>query len=264
MTPPIIWDMAHSIAHPQPKQYSGDYKTWSEARTLTTGYDTPLILEKVKNAALRVKHGEAAFERDSVNFDHIEYSWPVLAGLLWIASVNENTLSAIDIGGSLGSSYYQNKNFLSHVRPLTWSIVEQKHFVQFGNQHLADEHLKFYDDLKNCAAVVHPQVILLSSVLPYLEKPYDLLHTIKELRPQYIIVDRTPFFTGNTPDRITIQKSSPKVYDASYPARFLNERKFLRFFTSDYEIVADWKALAGDINLGKETATDKGFIFKIK
>lgn len=33
-------------------------------------------------ATLKVKRGEAVFERDSVLFDEIQYSWPVTAALI--------------------------------------------------------------------------------------------------------------------------------------------------------------------------------------
>ncbi|MEK7575008.1 MAG: TIGR04325 family methyltransferase [Patescibacteria group bacterium] len=263
ITPPFIWNGARALVWPKTKQYSGDFKTWAEAKALTSGYDTPLILEKVQSAALKVKRGEAAYERDSVNFSTIEYSWPLLAGLLWIASQNENKLSVLDFGGSLGSSYYQNRKFLAHLKSLSWSIVEQKHFVEFGHKNLTDEHLKFYTDLKECAVAEKPDVFLLSSVLPYIEKPYEILELVRQLNLKYIIIDRTPFFTQPSilPDRITVQQSSKKIYDASYPAWFLNEHKLLRFLSTDYELIADWQALAGKIPLGNVIAEDKGYIY---
>ncbi len=64
----------------KPKLYGwfGNYAIWDEAKKQCTGYDTTSILEKVKQAILKVKNGEAAYERDSVIFDTIEYSEPLL------------------------------------------------------------------------------------------------------------------------------------------------------------------------------------------
>jgi putative methyltransferase (TIGR04325 family) len=84
--------------------FEGSYNTWQEADAHCNGYDNMDILEKVLFATLKVKNGEAVYERDSVIFDQIEYSWPVLTGLMWAAAQNSGCLKVLDFGGSLGSS----------------------------------------------------------------------------------------------------------------------------------------------------------------
>ena len=69
-------------------RFEGDFATWEEAKAQCTGYDAKDILAKVLAATLKVKCGEAAFERDSVLFDEVEYAWPMLAGLMWAAARN--------------------------------------------------------------------------------------------------------------------------------------------------------------------------------
>src|SRR3954454_17330299 len=69
--------------------WSGDYKKWEDAKQLTHSYDDSIILDKVKQALLKVKSGEAVYERDSVLFDKIQYSWPLLSVLLWIKSLKQ-------------------------------------------------------------------------------------------------------------------------------------------------------------------------------
>lgn len=247
--------------------YSGNYASWEEARAESGGYDSDVILNKVKDALLKVKNGEAIYERDSVLFDKIEYSWPLLAGLLWIASQNDNRLNIIDFGGSLGSSYFQNRGFLNHLRELCWNIVEQRKFVECGKRYFEDDHLKFYFDIDECRREQHPDAILLLGVIQYLEKPYVLLEKILSLGFDVVIFDRTPFLKKGD-DRISIQKVPPAIYDASYPVWFFNEKKFIDFFRGDYELVVDFDALAGQIDIKggfKGTpAFEKGFIFKKK
>ena len=50
-------------------EFVGNYSSWAEARANSTGYDSEVILNKTKDALLKVKRGEAAYERDSVTFD---------------------------------------------------------------------------------------------------------------------------------------------------------------------------------------------------
>ena len=90
------------------------------------------LLEKVKSSALKVKKGEAAFERDSVVFEKEDHAWHVVASLLLIASRNGNKLHVLDFGGSLGSQYFQNKRFFEHLSEFSWSVVEQQNFVECG------------------------------------------------------------------------------------------------------------------------------------
>lgn len=79
---------------------------------LCKGYDSHKILDKCKRATLEVVNGNAVYERDSVLFDAIQYSWGLLAGLQYAAICTNNKLNVIDFGGSLGLTYHQNSNFL--------------------------------------------------------------------------------------------------------------------------------------------------------
>lgn len=243
--------------------YFGNFPTWEAARNASSGYDSDLILNKVKEATLKVRDGTAIYERDSVLFDRIHYSWPLLAGLLWIASQGNNKLNLVDFGGSLGSSYYQNKRFLKHLAELHWNIVEQNNFMECGKRYFENDNLKFYYDLNDCIKERHPNAILFSSVIQYLEKPYDLLADVISKGFEYIVFDRTTFIeTGN--DRITVQKVPSYIYSASYPAWFFNRNKFDDFFSRKYELISEFDASEGYVYLGYKRAYDKGFIFRKK
>ena len=118
--------------------YFGNYSCWYKACQDSTGYDSNVILNKVRDALLKVKNGDAVYERDSVLFDEVQYSWPLMAGLLWIASCGNNCLNLIDFGGSLGSSYFQNRKFLGHLCEFYWNVVEQEKFVKCGRELFED------------------------------------------------------------------------------------------------------------------------------
>jgi len=240
----------------------GNFDNWGDAKKLTTGFETDDVLLKVKESLLKVKSGTAVYERDSVLFDKIEYSWELLSALMWIAAQNRGTLNVIDFGGSLGSTYYQNKAFLDTIPQVFWNIVEQPHFVETGKKEFENDSLKFYFSIEECVSQNMPEVqcILFGSVLPYMEKPYELLSDIFKKKFTYIIVART-FFTKNKPDRITIQKVPKSYYDASYPCWIFNESKFIDFFhRAGYEVVYDFKEKY-QINIPSD---HKGFLFKLK
>ena len=245
--------------------WSGDYAHWQEAQAATSGYQAANILEKVKTTALRVKAGEVAYERDSVVFDKVQYAWPLLACLLKIAAENGLSLNVIDFGGSLGSTYFQNKQFLELLHSLQWNVVEQPHFVLVGNETMADASLRFYEDVDTCLEQTPADVLLLSSVLPYLERPFEHLQRFKNLGFRYILVDRTAFIDGNS-NRLTAQRVPETIYKASYPAWFFSEPAFVDQLADQYELIADF-----DDSFTPPTALEdgkrvywKGFFFKRK
>ena len=244
--------------------FFGPYSTWKETEEKGSGYDSEQIVQKVTNALLKVKRGEAAYERDSILFDTLEYRWPVLASLLLAASTHNNTLNIIDFGGSLGSTYFQHQNFLKELDKVSWNIVEQANFVSLGKQNFADTTLHFFNSIKECLeAGEKPSVVLFSSVIQYLEKPYEILDEVVKNEFEYLIFDRTPFLQ-NGQDMVTLQKVPPQVYPASYPCWFLGEEKFRTFFASTYELLAEFGSDEGKVNQHGVQGEFKGFLFKRK
>lgn len=226
------------------------------------GYDTDRILEKVRHALLKVKTGEALYERDSVLFDEVQYSWPLLSALLWIASCGGNRLHLIDFGGSLGSSYFQNRRFLAHLSEWSWNIVEQANFVACGKREFEDGILAFYTTIAECRAARPCNAVLLSSVLPYVENPHQWLDSIVAEGFEYILIDRTPLLLRGERDRLTVQTVPAHIYQASYPTWFFAKTAFLKHFEGRYEKIAEFDALSGAMRIGLSLAFDRGFIFK--
>ncbi|MEI7595026.1 MAG: TIGR04325 family methyltransferase [Bacteroidota bacterium] len=239
--------------------WSGNYETWNDAQKKAIGYDSEKILKKIENALLKVKNGEAVCERDSVLFDKIEYSFPLLSALMTVALENDKKLNVIDFGGSLGSTYFQNRLFLNSLDAVSWNIVEQSHFVEKGKELFADENLKFYFSIEDCLKENKPDIIIFSSVLQYIEKPYDLLEEVFKHKTKYIFIDRTAYFSEEE-DRITLQKANPKIYNASYPCWFFNEAHFLEKFKASYDMVFDFTTS----DRSNIKSVFKGFLFRLK
>ena len=235
--------------------FSGNYTDWETASAQASGYDSVLILEQVEQAMLKVKAGEAVFERDSVLFDEVQHSFPVLAGLLRAAMENGNQLSVLDFGGSLGSSYFQCREFLSVLPSLKWGVVEQEHFVHCGQRIFETEQLRFFHTIAECLQQASPNVALLSSVLQYLPEPYNVLDELMNSHIPYIVIDRTPF-GDHKADWITIQHVPPSIYEASYPCRIFDKKGFLDKLLGRYEVIALF-----DGNDGTAVANGREFSF---
>lgn len=236
LAPPVL---VRALRRPAPPgiAFEGDFARWEDARTRAGGYEQASILEAVKTATLRVARGEAVYERDSVLFDHVEMSWPMLAGLLWAAARNDGRLRVLDFGGSLGTSYRQNKEFLDELVDVRWGIVDQAHYVATGREHFANETLKFFHTIVECATALQPNVVLLGATLQYLPEPYTVVRELSKTPARVMIIDRTPFADIGE-DTITIQRVPPAIYTASYPCWIFSRQAFERRLPSGWKTAA--------------------------
>lgn len=215
---------------------SGDYDSWAAAVAASTGYEAEGILEKTRSALLKVKRGEAAYERDSVLFDNVEYSWPILAGLMSSAAQQGGHLSVLDFGGSLGSTYFQNRRFLSRLVSVRWNVVEQARHVEIGALSFADDQLRFHASLQDCIRAESPKCAVLSSVLQYIESPDVILAALEDCSVDMLLIDRTPFWAGDR-DRLCVQTVPPDIYSGSYPSWIFSRERFLSRIPADWEIL---------------------------
>ncbi len=240
-------------------RFEGPLPTWDEARSRCTGYGESDILDRVLDATLRVRRGEAVFERDSVLFRDPEYPWPVVAGLLWAAALGGGTLRVLDFGGSLGSSWFQCRRILSTLREVRWNVVEQPHFVEAGRAKVQNDHLRFHLSVEECVAEGPPDVVLLSSVLQYLPDPATTLASLVEVGAPVLIVDRTIVNPGDG-DRVYVQHVPASIYPASYPVRSLARSRLLEAITPRYALVAGFPSLPFQA-LASIGSTFEGFLF---
>jgi putative methyltransferase (TIGR04325 family) len=232
--PPAVFSTIQRLRHGG-QRYEGGFSTWTEAAAESTGYNAEHILSVVLEATLKVQRGEAAFERDSVVFDKIEYAWPVTAGLMWAAARAGGTLNVLDFGGSLGSAYFQHFQLLKRVNHVRWNVIEQPHFTNVGKQQIQDKSLFFYDTIAECVAVTQPNVILLSSVLQYLEGYAAILEALTNIGASVLIIDRTPF---SSEEKIVVQHTPSSIYAASYPMRVFSKSVFMDRLYPHWHLIA--------------------------
>jgi putative methyltransferase (TIGR04325 family) len=245
--------------------WSGDYASWDEALRACGshgGYDSAEILERCSAAALKVQRGEAAYERDSVTFTTPEYSWHLLGALMWVAAQNRGHLDVLDFGGSLGSTYFQHRLFFERLPQVRWNVVEQEHFVARGKELYETEQLRFFTSIEACRADCTPTVVVLSSVLQYLQDPHQFIRTLLTHGFDSIIVELTPVHPG-TRDHLTVQRVPPQIYRASYPCWFFAQANLCAAFAQGYRLVTDFDSALGQQLPGNHglRARYRGFIF---
>jgi putative methyltransferase (TIGR04325 family) len=240
----------------------GDYKSWTKVSSEAEGYDKHIILERTTNALLKVKNGEAVYERDSVIFDQKEIPYALTSFLMLSTTLKKRPLNILDFGGSLGSTYYQIRDLLPEQTCASWNIVEQEHYVTCGKANFQDDTLRFYSSIEDCLASKKIDFALLSSSVQYLKEPHAFLKKLAGYDFDFILFDRTAF-NNATNDRLTLQVVPPEIYPASYPAWFFHKEFFLSHFSDRYKVVAEFPSyIEGEAVMfidDRPQGTNKGF-----
>lgn len=225
--------------------YSGEYETWKAAQAAATGYEQQNILQRVAAATDKVVRGEAAFERDSVVFAEQEYVFPLLAALLRAAvDADRRPLAVIDFGGALGSSYFQCRSFFPLDWKFNWCVVEQEHYVIEGRKRFESEELHFCSSMREATASGKPHLVLLSSVLQYLESPEWILDECYESGACFMYIDRTAL-SAEERDSYTVQRVPASIYRASYPCRILSRARLVKHLDPCWEILSEFPSADG-------------------
>lgn len=237
---------------------------WGDLQNDGLGYENPDILEKVLSSALAVREGGAAFERDGLVFEKKEYEWPLISIIMSVALQNRGQVSLLDFGGSLGSAYFQNHDFLMSVEKLIWAVVEQPAFVEAGTREFATETLQFRDDLQSALSEFDPQVVLVRGSLQYLSKPVGTLNQLSASGADHLIIDRTPFHQGKG-DVLTVQTVPPSIYPAKYPAWIFSLDGFMDTLYNQWDLFATFEVVEKDmVTTGGMPFFWRGFYFRKK
>lgn len=245
LTPPLVWNFGKRNlpglvralgGHYTHIKFEGDYPSFEAARCASAGYNAPAILAKTREALLKVKRGENRWERDAMVSDSEEMPWPLLACLARIAAVKQKSeITLVDFGGSLGSTYFWCRPFLTPEIKIYWHIVEQAEHVAVGRSDFQNDELRFHHTIEEVLADSRPDVLLLSGVLHYLEEPESFLNKLSSWAIPYFILDRTPLW-DKLRHRITVQHIPPEIYEASYPAWFLSRERIMATIENHYRL----------------------------
>jgi len=225
--------------------FDDSFGDWAAAEEAALGYDTEIIVQRVLSGIRAVRGGSAAFERDSVTFPQPDYSWPVLAGLMWAAAVENGVLRVLDFGGSLGSTYFQYWRFLETLNEVRWNVVEQNVFVNIGREHVVEPCLAFFGSISDAIASEEPNLVHFGSSLQYLENPREILETTAKTGARFLLLDRLPV-SDLDHDLVTVQLVPPSIYPASYAAWVFSREGLKRCLEEDWEVVSEFESLGGE------------------
>jgi putative methyltransferase (TIGR04325 family) len=222
----------------RPPAFSGEYRTWAEARAASRGYEHAAVLAPVLAASRAVVAGRAVWDRDGAVFTQPEVNTPLLAALRQIAVEEGGRLDLADFGGALGSTWRQHRAALSDLASIRWRVVEQPHYVEAGRE-FVDAVLSFHLSLDDALRGGTPSTLLCSSVLAYLEQPRPLLEAAVRLGFRHIIIDRTSFAADGR-ERIVVQHVPAALGGGTYPIWLFDREELLAPLMAQYRLVSEW------------------------
>lgn len=246
--------------------YFGKYATWKaaekESEKYGAAYSSDNILKRVSEATQKVRSGEGVYEQDGIVFYEENNNYELIAALLLVYS-RRKSLKVLDFGGALGSTYFRYRKLLEPCG-CEWTIIEQKHYVEYGKNHVPE--ISFLYDVTEYQE--EADVILLSSVLGYLDDTYAQFQRLLEQKVEYVIIDELAF-SPDDEETVMLQHVPARIYNAVYPVRILSLTGFRRFIENNgYEIVWEWDYRFGNIpvceGMKVRDTVERGFLLKRK
>jgi len=216
-------------------RYLGDYANWELALAECQGYEDEAIINKVIDSVHKVLDGEAVWERDGCLFYEPKFVYQITAPVLRCALQNQNQgVRILDIGGSLGSTWYQNRSYWKDIKNLNYVVAEQQHFADYGNRELRNENLSFINSMDEFGEKGYFDIILMSASLQYISEYEKIISKIRKAEPRYIILDRLLISDRM---RICMETVPEAIYKSSYPVTIFTEERIRSYFEPKYHLI---------------------------
>lgn len=227
--PPFLIDILNKILLRE-ISIKGKFRTWKDAEKKTTGYENGNIINKVITSFEKVqKNLDLYYERDGYIFKKPDFDYELLFYINYLFSKNQK-INIIDYGGGLGSKFFQNIEVFKKFKNMKWHIVEQINYRNYARKKINVKNLFFYENLDEVfKKKIIPDMAIFSSSINYLPKPYQILQKLINRKSLKSFIFLKTAFHDDI-DTIKIQKVPKNIYDASYPIRIFNKKKFEKFF----------------------------------
>ena len=150
LLPPILviflgWIRKKLLPNNHVVSFHGNFDDWDSALRETSTYEDSVIFEKVLQATRKLRDGIVLGEQDSITFNNPQINSNVLIGILNAFNLNKIN-HIVDLGGGLGTHYFQYRKFISS-QNVNWTVIELPKFVEFGKSEFSNEELFFADSL---------------------------------------------------------------------------------------------------------------------
>jgi putative methyltransferase (TIGR04325 family) len=153
----------------------------------------------------------------------------------WLTQLYGAHDALVDVGGSIGLTYYGYRRLGQLPAGATWNVVEVTKIAEQGARIAQRENaagLSFVDRLE---AVGRCDILISAGALQFMETSLPGLLESLSQKPRFILLNKLPITAGE--DCWTLQNYGPAVT----PNRLFNEQAFLRYFEGHgYQLRDRW------------------------
>jgi putative methyltransferase (TIGR04325 family) len=199
--------------------WQGVYKSFDEVpikgKAFTSTRWTRQSLKKIKyfRSLANIKNN-----RHSV----LKYNESLLPIISAILHHQQKQVKILDVGGSIGVSYYQVISSINAKR-LEFHIVDLKSICSAGRKFFKKEKNIFFHSILPNPIIFNFDIIHLGSSIQYIENWQELLFRIQKFKPKYFLF--TDLLAGNIPTFATGQY----YYGSIIPAWFFNKKQIINY-----------------------------------
>ncbi len=154
-----------------------------------------------------------------------------------IAAVkHQSMIRVLDIGGGLGEYFFLFEKMAPSLQ-FQWTVVETPPVCEIARKTLPSRaNLNWVDSVDHADG--HFDITLMSSVIQYVEQPYELLNKGIE-KSDFLILNRCPL-TYSKGGFVCIQRPGFFESKGSYPVHMLSEAKLINYLRARGEILSRW------------------------
>ena len=227
-------------------------KDWQTAKLKTSGYEGDATLDSL---ASRIESLETP---DKLPHD---------ARLVEIAKASRDStkqnndsqpIRVLDIGGSFGEHFFHIKKLMPE-HSFNWTVLETEGHCAIIPEFLTSiKGLQFISEPP--AINQHFDIALLSSVIQYVDDPYDLLTMALHISDS-VIINRLPL-SPYAKDRVAIQRPGLLGSKGSYPVHIFSETTFTKYLEPIAEIRSRWMVPQDSAVIRFKYIENQGFLLK--
>ncbi len=210
-------------------------KNWESAVSGSSGYQSPQTINTIEGSDPVVD--EDTTKHNFLGSRYFQVASAILSGLNLEKLESDTTIRVLDIGGGLGEYFFLLHDNLPNLK-FEWLILETPALCQLAKtKHANSPGVSWTDALNDSNQTF--DIVLLSSVIQYVEKPFDLIETAMQKAP-LLILNRLPLST-HAHNLVCIQRPGLLETKGSYPVHILSERLFMSYLSARGRIMSRWQ-----------------------